>query len=215
MRDAKWELFLSSSEDLFTNEFHTLPLDAQADRLSAIILQAAHLSIPVRKPHVRLYKDRWIYCPRLKKINRRVNAARKQFRRHPSPSTVATSKALFAMHRQSRPASAAMLSSTGARVSLPTHPSDVCGDAFGPYTPLVLLRCPLILLQLRKPKDWPNFSLPALPQPLFLLRPGICNNFLLVPALPPFTLPAQKKRSLMPHSPHTKQKLVMVTNFAY
>ncbi|KAG0717684.1 hypothetical protein GWK47_053901 [Chionoecetes opilio] len=112
-----------------------------------------------------------------------------------------TSKALFAIHRKSRPASAAMLSSTGARVSLPTRPSDVCGDAFGPYTPLVLLRCPLILLQLKKPKDWPNFSLPALPQPLFLLRPDICNNFLLVPALPPFTLPAQKKRSLMPHSP--------------
>ncbi|KAG0723006.1 hypothetical protein GWK47_005777 [Chionoecetes opilio] len=87
MRDAKWGLFLSSSEDLFTIELHTLPLDAQADRLSAIILQAAHLSISVSKPHARLYKDRWIYCPRLEEIIRRVNATRKQFRRHPSPST--------------------------------------------------------------------------------------------------------------------------------
>ncbi|KAG0700925.1 hypothetical protein GWK47_025430 [Chionoecetes opilio] len=163
MRDAKWELFLSSSEDLFTNELHTLPLDAQADRLSAIILQAAHLSFLSANPMPASIRTVGSTVPGLRKSTTvLMPLANSSVATLPLPPA-ATSKTLFAMHRQSRPASAAMLSSIGARISLPTHPSDVCGDAFGPYTPLVLLRCPLILLQLRKPKDWPNFSLPALP----------------------------------------------------
>lgn len=45
-QNANSRLFLRFSDDLFTDELHTLSLDTQADRLSVVILQAAYLSIP-------------------------------------------------------------------------------------------------------------------------------------------------------------------------
>ncbi|KAG0724735.1 hypothetical protein GWK47_040007 [Chionoecetes opilio] len=206
MRDAIWGLFLSSSEDLFNDELHTLPSDAQADRLSTIILQAAHLLIPISKPHARLYKDRWFYCPGSRKstavLMPLTNSSVATLPLPPAP----ISKALLAMHRQSRPASATRLSPAGARVSLRTHPSDVCGDAFGPYsTPLVLPPLPTHPAPAEEAERLVELfaarTSPPILQPLFLLRPSMYNNFLLVPALPPFTLHALKNQNLTPPSP--------------
>ncbi|KAG0726122.1 hypothetical protein GWK47_037221 [Chionoecetes opilio] len=163
-RDAKWGLFLSSSEDLFTDE-PLLPCLLTPKQTGTLLSSFKQVTFPFLSGNPMPASIRTIgsTAPGLRKstavLMLPTNSSVATF---PLPPA-ATSKALLAMHRQSRPASAAKLSSTGARVSLRKHPSDVCGDAFGPYTPLVLLRCPLILLQVRKPKDWPNFSLPDFP----------------------------------------------------
>lgn len=53
--------------------------------MSSTILNAARLAIPTStRVYRRAYRDAWIYTPRVRELNNRLNAARKLFRRHPS-----------------------------------------------------------------------------------------------------------------------------------
>lgn len=87
MNRADWASFKDIADTLLGAADLNLPLDERAELLQSLIIQAAHHAIPVVKPHARNYRDAWIYGPRVKELNRRVNAARKNLRR--SPSTAA------------------------------------------------------------------------------------------------------------------------------
>lgn len=84
MRQADYSKFKDVDEGLIRDADLALPLDERVVVLSDVILQAAQQYIPTAKPHSRTYKDSWIYGPRVKELNRRINVARKNFRRHPS-----------------------------------------------------------------------------------------------------------------------------------
>ncbi|MPC42308.1 RNA-directed DNA polymerase from mobile element jockey [Portunus trituberculatus] len=86
MRCANWGQFTHAADSLLTEVNFHIPLDEHALLLSSLILQAAHSAIPVAKVHSRTYKDAWIYGPKVKELNRRLNAARKNFHRRPTQS---------------------------------------------------------------------------------------------------------------------------------
>lgn len=89
MRAADWPSFTAIAESLFTDSLPPADLDTYAVSFSDLTLQAARQAIPLCKPHSRPYRDAWIYGPRVRELNHRVNAARKALRARPGPLTLA------------------------------------------------------------------------------------------------------------------------------
>ncbi|MPC40423.1 hypothetical protein E2C01_033981 [Portunus trituberculatus] len=87
MRQTDCGRFTAITEALLAEIPEDLPLAMRASLFTDSIMEAASQAIPLAKPHTRLYRDAWIYGPQVKELNRRVNAARKAYRRAPSPSS--------------------------------------------------------------------------------------------------------------------------------
>ena len=77
MQDADWPHFRALTETSLRASELSLSLDEEACYITSSILSAAQASIPLRKTttHHR-FRDHWIYGPRVREVNRRLNAAR-------------------------------------------------------------------------------------------------------------------------------------------
>ena len=88
MQDADWAHFCVLTETSLSAIEPSLSLDEEARYIASSILSAAQASIPLHKTTHHRFRDPWIYGPRVREVNRRLNAARKAFRRHPTDASL-------------------------------------------------------------------------------------------------------------------------------
>ncbi len=89
LRKADWGHFPTVLEMGVAAATTPPTLPQQAEAVTNNILAAARAATPYTTAPPRSHRDRWIYGPRIKEIIHRINAARKQHRRHPCPATLA------------------------------------------------------------------------------------------------------------------------------
>ncbi|KAG0701942.1 hypothetical protein GWK47_002878 [Chionoecetes opilio] len=100
LNQANWYTFEHSIANILASTPTPDSLEEADYRLTAAFHEAANIAIPLTKPGLVLHKDRWYYNAEVREYNRKINQARKLYRRHNTEETRTLLRAAIRLARE-------------------------------------------------------------------------------------------------------------------